>query len=336
MFHVTGQLSLGGAFSDSPGPGFLNVGAGGAVNIIGRATLQNGSTITVNDGGALSLGSLADGPRGSRGSVQLARITMLSLTEGGTGFSGVIGGEGALEKSGAGVQTLFGANTYTGNTTVLAGTLRLSGNGSFAASRQINLASEAVLDVTGVTGGANFANDGFALAADQTLAGCGTVSGPLTIVTNAAISPGADEVGQLNLDDSIWNGGGRYLFDFNSLIPDPGTTSDFIQGAGALGITATAASPFIIDIRGVDFSSPGATQVDYTIATFTGGVNGFDPAAFVFPATGWYADTPAIALEGNSLVVSFIPAPEPASAALASFGVAALVLFRGWKKRRAT
>ena len=40
--------------------------------------------------------------------------------------SGIVSGTGSLNKSGAGTLTLTAANTYTGNTTVTAGTLALS------------------------------------------------------------------------------------------------------------------------------------------------------------------------------------------------------------------
>src|SRR5690606_32698551 len=42
-------------------------------------------------------------------------------------FSGAISGFGTLEKSGAGIVTLSGTNTYTGATTVSGGTLRAGG-----------------------------------------------------------------------------------------------------------------------------------------------------------------------------------------------------------------
>jgi autotransporter-associated beta strand protein len=55
-------------------------------------------------------------------------------------------GTGALTKQGAGTLTLSGANTYTGNTTVSAGTLSLS-NAYLADASTVSIASGAVLNL---------------------------------------------------------------------------------------------------------------------------------------------------------------------------------------------
>lgn len=70
-------------------------------------------------------------------------------------FGGVIrdnGGNVALTKMGGGRQTLTGANTYTGTTTVSNGTLAVSGSGSIASSLHL-VVSGGTLDVSEVTGG---------------------------------------------------------------------------------------------------------------------------------------------------------------------------------------
>jgi fibronectin-binding autotransporter adhesin len=75
-------------------------------------------------------------------------------------FGGIIRGDEAgagtgtlgLTKIGGGVQTLTGANTYSGPTIVNGGTLALTDAGSIAASPQI-VVSSATLDVSGAAGG---------------------------------------------------------------------------------------------------------------------------------------------------------------------------------------
>jgi T5SS/PEP-CTERM-associated repeat protein/autotransporter-associated beta strand protein len=333
---VSGRLTLGGTTTADPGTADLHVGSGGTVVVTGLASLQNAAAINLNAGGVLSLGSLADGPRNGTGVVNLAAGSALTLTDGGTTFSGVITGAGGITKAGAGVQTLAGVSTYTGNTTVSAGTLRLTGSGSIAASPRVTVGTaaggSAVLDVSGVTGGANFANGGFALAAGQTLSGHGTIVGPVTVTAGSAVAPGAS-VGTLTVADMTWQAGGRYVFEFSSATPNPGVTNDFINGTGVLNVTATAASPFVIDIQGVNVPGPGTAPVGYTLATFPGGVTGFDPAKFAFPTTGWFSGTPVIALQGNDLVLTFTPVPEPSHVLLLCATAAGVVRCHRQRRR---
>jgi autotransporter-associated beta strand protein len=226
------------------------------------------------------------------------------ITSGGTIFSGIMSGAGGLTMAGSNVQTLAGANTYTGTTNMSAGTLKLSGTGSIASSTLITVGSGAVLDVTGVTGGANFANGGFALAGGQKLAGDGTVSGPVAVRSGSAVGPG-NGVGTLSVGGMTWHGGGRYDFEFASGI------GDLLSGTGALDLSALSGSNrFLINV-----ASAGPPQPQtFTIATFAGGVSGFDASGFAF--TGLFSGSPNISLSGNSLVLNFTAAPEPAQALL--------------------
>jgi len=311
LLRVTGQLTLGGTTTADPGTATLNVGSGGTVNVTGRASLQNASAINLNDGGGLSVGSLADGPRTSRGVVNLASGTTLTLTGGTTTFSGVIGGAGSVAVTGAGGQALAGANAYTGPTIVSAGTMRLTGSGSFAASQRIIVGtvpgSAAVLDVTGLIGGANFVTSGFAPAAGQMLAGHGTVVGAVTIGAGAGIAPGTS-VGTLTLGDMTWLGGGRYDFEF------AGATGDLLNGTGSLDLSSlNSSSRFTINIQSFDASL--TTPQTYTLATFAAGINGFDatPGNPQFTFSGLFVPGSAsLSLQGTNLRLTFTPVAESA------------------------
>ncbi len=92
-------------------------------------------------------------------------------------------GKVALVKKGAFRQTLTGAHTYTGPTTIEAGTLAFTGSGSLGAT-PVTLLAGSALDVAGIT-----ATD-FALAAG--LAGSGTLTATgKTVTISGPFAPGA-------------------------------------------------------------------------------------------------------------------------------------------------
>lgn len=93
-------------------------------------TLETTSSFTVNR--QVSLGS-------SNGTIQTNLGT--NLTVGSIIRDALAGTAGGLGKTGAGTLTLTSTNTYTGGTTINAGSLALSGNGSLAATGTLNLAN---------------------------------------------------------------------------------------------------------------------------------------------------------------------------------------------------
>ena len=106
----------------------------------------------------------------------------------GIALGGVVSGSGALTKKGGGPLTLSNDNTYTGNTTVSAGTLVLSSpsfsSNNIPSSPVISVAAGAILDASGL------GSSTLALAASQTLTGAGVVNGSLTASAQSAINPG--------------------------------------------------------------------------------------------------------------------------------------------------
>src|SRR5690606_2676417 len=93
-------------------------------------------------------------------------------------------GAGALTKTGSSKVTLTGANTYSGNTIISAGTLALGSGGSIASSPNITIANGTTLDVSAIS---------FSLGASQTLirnstSGSGSVNGSMTLASGAKVS----------------------------------------------------------------------------------------------------------------------------------------------------
>ena len=95
-----------------------------------------------------------------------------------------LSGSGALTKTGSSKLTLTGANTYTGNTLISAGTLAIGAGGSISGSPSITLPNGTTFDTTGSS---------YALTAAQTLirdtnSGVASVTGTLALNSGAKIS----------------------------------------------------------------------------------------------------------------------------------------------------
>jgi autotransporter-associated beta strand protein len=144
-----------------------------------------------NTGGFIEVGGGTINPLGS-GSVTLVN-TANYLEFNSTNnlvVNNLIAGAGSVLMQNTGSVTLTANNTFTGNLTISAGTLALTG--SIGGTPLIRLSSGAVLNVAAVPGG-------FAVGSLQTLAGSGSVSGNVTV--NGMISP--RPLGTLNFANNL-------------------------------------------------------------------------------------------------------------------------------------
>jgi fibronectin-binding autotransporter adhesin len=108
-----------------PGPGYMTIGG-----LSGSGSLVLADTILFTGGTGYSNGAPVALTVGFNNST--------------TTYSGVMSGPGSLIKAGAGTLTLSGANTYTGNTTVDAGTLELA-QPTLASGSTVVISNSAVL-----------------------------------------------------------------------------------------------------------------------------------------------------------------------------------------------
>ena len=210
----TGALTTQGGFISLLG----NNSYSGATRVAaGTLTLQNGqavpdgSALTLANGTALTLvsnetiGSLAGAATGGT-QVQLGNhVLSTGADNSATTFGGVIGGVGGqLVKQGSGNFTLEGTGSYSGGTSVAAGTLTLNtaqavaGTGTIAVGgNRLNLDNGAVATNAVTLAGGTLGN----------VAGAGSLTGPLTLAANALLDSSASGTG-LAVSGAISGNGG--------------------------------------------------------------------------------------------------------------------------------
>lgn len=250
------------------------------------------------------------------------------------------GGGFGLTRGGAGTGTLIlvGSNTYTGNTSVSTGALKLStaGTNNIATSPKITVSNNAVLNVVDV-GGAN-ANH-FALASGQTLAGVGTVQGNVAVASGSIISP-ADlgTRGTLTTGGESWLSGGKYIVDVTAANPNSAGNHDLLSITDGTDPDLTFPASGLFTIKVVVAGGSLAPNQYFTIASSaTGTTTALDPTKFTFVDQN---DSPAaydiqvIPFGGGSgFQVQIAAAPEPTTTFFFGTGAAALTLGR-WRRRR--
>lgn len=237
-FITTGTTTLG-ANEGFPSGVTLSVGGSGAATFEMTGFSQTLAGLIRTTGNAATVTNSA-----------LAVSTLnLDVPSGSPSYSGLISGNLELVKLGAGTQELTTANSYTGTTTVSAGTLQVS-----------NLSGSA-------TG-----SGAVAVAAGATLAGGGIVGGD--VVVDGQITPGAT-TGTLTVNSNVtFNSGSTLRIDLNDA---SAPKQDLLAVAGSLSATGAT----------LDFDVTGALADSvYVIATYTGSApTGFTavdvPAGFV-------------------------------------------------------
>lgn len=294
------------------------------------------------------ISGVAGGGTGAGGivnsSADVSRLTINGAAN--TSYAGRIGstGKAAIElvKDGSGTQTLTGSNAYTGATRVLAGTLALSGAGSIAGSSIIEVRSGATFDVAGLT-------SPFSLAATQTLAGGGTVNGPVVLATGT-VSPGVAGVGSgigtLSTGDTTL-GNGTFSLQMTNASAGAGvgwdllqTTSLVLPGDGELFTIGLASvlgngSPGLA--TGFDSTTAGSWRImgaTDLVGTFDASRFAVNTADFANSLGGGSFSVTNTGTDGTGLYLSFTPVPEPSTIALLgiAIGVGGWRLRRKWRK----
>jgi fibronectin-binding autotransporter adhesin len=220
-------------------------------------------------------------------------------------------------KRGTGTQNLTNINTYTGSTTITAGTLALTGSGSINDSSLIDVQASATLSIAGVNSSTTIGNDN-----PQTLRGLGTVdlgTKTLNIGSFGILAPGSGP-GTLQFASTT----GILNFATESTIAfDLGTTSDlisFISAGDWLSGSGNATLALNL-LAGFDYEQTytifrNVTTSDFAFANITG----YDTAEY----------SASFEKMNDDYTLRFIAIPEPASTLLGCLGLLALL-----RRRRA-
>jgi autotransporter-associated beta strand protein len=281
----------------------INIGAGGI-------TIDSGARLTMS-GSKLSVALAApqswtnNSTNSFTVSVPVANGASL-LTVSGTGntsISGVIGsGSGGLTKSGSGTLTLSAANTYTGTTSVNAGTLQVQGGGLTATSTVQLTGGSLLLGASNVLNNSASVNlNGGTLGSSGFSEGAATTVGlgSLLLSSASAIDFGIGSVGTLTF------AGGSYSAGTLSILNWTGAAGE----AGADGTNDR-----------LIFAGSNAARLAFLSA--------FNQSAIFFSGFG----TGYNAIQFNANYFEIVPVPEPATTALV--GALALCALIGCRERR--
>lgn len=324
----TGQLSgAGGLVLDGPGMlilGNANTFSGGVtlsqgtLRLAAAGALPHSAPVNIAADATLEVAehSATVGRLEGSGNVALNQASLTVAQNTDSNFTGSIAGDGGLVKTGTGVLALGGTHTYSGETEVTGGELKLTGT---------------------------VANSAFTVAGG-TLSGTGT-TGALTIANGGTFAPG-NSPGTLHSGNTTWAGGGNYLWEINdatgSAGSDPGW--DFANINGVLSLTATAESKFTLQLVSLTLANTAgfaanfnpAENYSFTIASASGGITGFNSSYFAINASGFTnalnGGTWSVAQNGQNVDLVFTAIPEPSTYA-ALLGLAALAL-AGWRRTR--
>ena len=279
-----GTLTLSGLASATTGANLAMTISGDALDFSGATgrinldALNATRTLTYNLNSNIQLGTVGSG-------------SALTLAGNGTGtfnIGGIISelqsGGGSLIKNGSSTVSLTGANTYTGATTVNAGILNLSGNGSIATSTGLTLngggltltnttTAEGGIDRVGAVGITSnggtitYNNTSAANTYAEVLGAVTLTTGQLNVVSTNAATAGGTETLTLGAGSLTHAAANTSAITFSGASLGAGITNSIIVTSQATTDTGTIIGPW------ATFGTTAVLQSDYATYNITGGVS---------------------------------------------------------------
>ncbi len=302
-FTSTGTFTVTGV--SEAAPTFVNFFlAAGTTNFNANTFVVNANaTVRLNEGGFGTVAAIKN-LQGNGGIIETSSAFAVNSTlalnpDNGqsNSYAGTLrngGGTLAVVKNGAGTQEFTGASTYTGGTTINAGTLLVNNSaGSALGSGPVN-----------VTGG--------------TLGGGGTIGATVTLQSGAHLAPG-NSVGTITVSNLNLLAGSVLDYEFN------GSGNDLTAVTGALSLTGTT----WINLFAEGTDDPFATEGSYVLLSY-GSIDGFTASSFsVQNAVAGYQY--AFSASGGQVRLDITAVPEPATWGLLGLG-AGVLLWRGRRR----
>jgi fibronectin-binding autotransporter adhesin len=238
-FNVATNTTFIAASATALGSGATTVLNGGTVAFRNVGTYTGAGALNLNGAGVLSgglgVGALQNlaGINTLDNSINLASTAAIGVTAGSLTLNAGINGAFPLTKVGPGTLTLNGFGSYSGATTVSAGTLALGPFASILSSPSIFLAPGSTFDISA---------GGFTLDSTQTLAG-GRPGTPATDVNGSLTSAGSIVPGGAGLPATLTVSGGLSLtggslnFDLAAVSTPGSGVNDLLVATGALNLS---------------------------------------------------------------------------------------------------